>query len=238
MPFFDDNGIDEDALRSPIWGTFSLVKNNIEVLVALNVIWSVALLPIIAGVAAWNWPAWLRLALFLLGLIALGAATGVLFGLASVVCQQEPLSLERVREAVRAYALDGLQRLAPLYGIFGLGLIVISLAGKTHFVLLEVPVQLVLLWLLIAALYWGPLFVAYPGHSPWFLLKRSLLLVWRYPAPTTRTGLVVLALIMLGIISLAGVFLIIPALIAILQTFRYRELAVRSERSRHKFALP
>ena len=238
MPFFDDNGIDEDALRSPIWGTFALIKDNIEVLVALNAIWSVALLPIIAGVAVWVWPFWLRLALFLLGLIALGAATGVLFGLANVICQREPLTLERVREAIRSYALDGLQRLAPLYGSFGLGLIVILLTGMTHLVFLEVLVQLVLLWLLIAALYWGPLFVAYSGHSPWFLLKRSLLLVWRYPAPTLRTGLVVLALAVLGIISLAGVFLIIPALVAILQTFRYRELAVRSERQRHKFALP
>ncbi len=233
MPFFDDNAPDESALRSPVWSSFAIVKDNLERLIAVNLFWSLQLLPALVALAfSWWWP-WLRI-LFVLGsATSLAASTGVLYGMVKRVCEQEPLSLDLLRDTFRELALPSMRKLAPLYGTGGVCLFLVLLVPITRSLALEVAVYYCAILLLVLSMYWGPLFADNPDVSAWTMFKRSVLFVWRYPAQTVISGFVILFALALGAISIGGIFLIVPVLIAILQTRRYQEVAER-EHLRHE----
>src|SRR5205085_934565 len=85
MPFFDDTGVGDDALRSPVWGAFGLLFEHLEQLVALNVGWALQIVPLLAALVFHAWPAWLWDLLMLYSIVALVVATGMLYRLVALV---------------------------------------------------------------------------------------------------------------------------------------------------------
>ncbi|HLI70418.1 MAG TPA: hypothetical protein VKV19_11730 [Ktedonobacteraceae bacterium] len=235
MPFLDDIDGDDDALQHPIWGAFALLKDNLERLMMANIGWSLQLLPAIAALAFPQLPFVVRLLLLLYSAIALTPATGILYTWMARVNQRETLRLEMLREDFRNLALPSLLRLAPLFGLLGIGYAVIVLLGLVHILLLDVLARFGLLVLLVCALYWGPLFAEYPGRSPFSILRQSLLLIWNYPGQTAVTGLFVILIAAGGVISIAGFFLIAPVIVALLQTRRCFALLAREQARQKKF---
>jgi hypothetical protein len=227
MPFFHDTGADDEALERPIWGVFALVKDNLERVMLANIGWALQLLPALAALAFPQLPLALRLVLLFYSLTALAPATALLYIWMGRVCQGELLRLEMLKEDLREQLVPSLRRLAPLFGILGLSYVLIVLLSFAHLVLLDTLARFLFIILLVCALHWGPLFAEYPGHSVFFLLRKSLLLVWRYPGPTLLTGLVVLLVALLGLLTVVTFFVIAPAVLALLQTRRCLELLAR-----------
>lgn len=232
MPFLDDSGANDEALQHPTWGVFALLKDNLERMVAVNVGWSLQLLPAIAALAFPQLPLVVRVLFTLYSAAMLIPASGVLFVWMARVNQHEALHLDLLKEDFRRLALPSLLCLAPLFGLLGICYLAIVLLSLLHILLLDVLARFTLLVLLVSALYWGPLFAASPGRLPFFLLRQSLLLVWKYPAPTLATGLLVVLVAAIGIGSIAGFFLIAPVVGALLQTRRCAALLAR-EQARH-----
>lgn len=235
MPFLQDIGADDEALQRPIWGVFALIKDNLERLVAVNIGWTIQLLPALAAFGFPNLPTVLRIVMLLYSATALAPATGLFFVWMGRICRQEPLRLETFKEDMRALMLPSLVSLAPLFGSLGICYIALLLLGLVHILLLDILIRFAFLVLLVCALYWGPLFAEYPGRSPFFLLRQSLLLVWLYPGPTALTGLVALLAMILGVISLGGFFLIVPVVVALLQTRRFYELMGREQARQRRY---
>jgi hypothetical protein len=227
MPFLDDIGADEEALQRPIWGVFALVKDNLERVLVANLAWSVQLLPAMAALAFPQLPLVLRVVLIAYSALALTPATALLFVWMARVNQSEMLRLEMLREDVRELLLPGLLCLAPLFGLLGMAYFAVVLLSFAHLLLLDVLARFGLLILLASALYWGPLFAAYPGRSPFYLLRCSLMLLWCYPGATIATGLLALLVAGVGVFSVAGFFLIAPVVAALLLTRRCCALLTR-----------
>ncbi len=227
MPFFDDNAPDESALRSPIWGAFALVKDNIEKLIAVNMFWAFQLVPILIAVAFPGMWTVLRIVLAIVSATTLAASTGVLYAIAKYVCEGEPVTIDLFRDCWRSYALPSARILAPLYGTLGVVLVLILLSPFTQFLPLQVLLDYLALMLFALSFYWGPLFADQPDASAWQIFKRGARLFWRYPAPTLLSGALIVFLLGIGIFSVAGMLLIIPIIVALLQTRRYQEVASR-----------
>ena len=51
--------------------------------------------------------------------------------------------------------------------------------------------------------------------------------MWRYPAETFVTGLVAAVALVVGMVSIGGLVLIVPVVIALLHTQRYLDLVAR-----------
>jgi hypothetical protein len=234
MPFLDNNGPDEEALRHPIWSVFALTKDNLERLIATNVFWSAQLIPAFCALAfpgLWIGP---RVLLILGSATLLAASTGVLYGMMKAVCEYEILTIELLGTMIRTLALPGLRKLAPLYGTFGLCLVAIMLSPLIPGAfLIQVLLSYLALTLVFCSFYWGPLFAADPTASIWTLFKRSVHFAWRYPGRTLVSWLAILLVLVPGVLSIVGLMLIVPALVALLQTRRYQELG-EHERERRK----
>jgi hypothetical protein len=229
MPFLYDMGTDDEVLQRPVRGTFALIKDNLERLLAINVGWTLQILPALAALGFPQLPDALRVLLLLYSATALAPATGLLFVWMSRVCQQEPLRLDSLKEDLRALTLPALLHLAPLYGSLGVCYLAIVFLGLLHVLLLDVLLRFLLLALAMCALYWGALFAEYPVYSPLFLLHQSLLLLWRYPGTTLLLGLLVLLIAGLGVFSIVGFFLLMPVLVALVQTRCYQALLGREQ---------
>ncbi len=237
MPFFEDIGADDEVLDRPIWGVFALLKDNLERLIAANLGWSLHLLPAIVALGFPALPLAIRLLLISYSFVALVPATGMLFRLMAHVCQYEPLTLDIVKEDFHELVLPGFISLAPLFGLLGVLFWTTLLVATLHILFLDTLIRLVFLLLLVCSLYCGALFAEYPGRSALFLLRRSARLVWRYPGPSALTGSVALLAMLLGVISVGGLFLIVPVVVALLQTRRYYELQQREQRRQHRHAV-
>lgn len=229
MPFLNDIGQDDEVLQRPIWGVFALVKDNLERMLMTNIGWSLQLMPAIAALAFPQLPLVARVLLALYSAVMLTPATGILFVWMARVNQRETLRLEMLKEDFRTLALPSVLCLAPLFASLGLWYLLILLFGLAHVLLLDVLARFALIVLLMSAVYWGPLFAEYPDRSPLFLLRRSLLLVWRYPGTTLLTGLLALLIAGVGVLSIAGFFLIMPVVAALVLTRRSFILLARED---------
>lgn len=234
MPFFEDIGADDEALQRPIWGAFALVKDNLEGLILANIGWALQLLPAVLAFCFVMLPLFVRIIFVLYSLVAIVPATGVLFKLMARVCQYETLRMDIVREDFRAVVRSSFVSLSPLAGALALIFWLSIFSSSLHIFLLDVLLRFTLLFLLVCSLYWGALFVEYPGRSALFLLRKSALLVWRYPLPTFQTGIVVVLALVLGAISIGGLVLIVPVVMALLQTRRCHTLLVQEALRRQR----
>lgn len=221
MPFFDNTGVDPNVERGPLWGAFATLFDQIERMIALNIAWSAQFIPLLLTAMFPDWPPVIRVVLVVYSALALAAGLGMLYGLIRAAVEGEPLTFDLVREAWRSYALPGLLTLAPLYGIFG---VLLNLSSSGGFVL-EVVARLLILLLFVCSHYWGVMLAEQPQQSVITILWRSVLLVWRKPGRSLLlTGMVGLALA-IGTISVGGLFLIVPVLVALLQTHLYRAIS-------------
>jgi hypothetical protein len=224
MAFFGDIGAREEE-RGPIWGPFAVVRENVERLVVVNVAWAVQLIPGILALAFPGLPGWVRVVMGVYSATAAIPATGVLFALALAATRGEHLSLELAGEKLRELAVPSFRTLAPLYGVFGALIWGAVLVGPAVPVVTTVATLGCLLWYLCAT-YWGPLFVGRPGGSAWSLAAESVRLVWRFPAETLATALAATVALVVGFVSVGGLVLIVPVVIALLQTRRYLDVTM------------
>lgn len=223
MPFFDDTGanINADAReRNPLWSPFSIIADQLERLIVLNIAWSIQWIPALVAFAWTELPALLRVGLISYTLIAYAPATVVLYGMARFAAQGEPLTLDLARDVLRERGLNGAKALMPLIGLLG-GLI---LGSSIPVTLISALCQLGLMLALVCGNYWGALIAAGNVRHALELLTRSLRLAWRYPAHTLLLSGAVLVAVVLGTISIGGWVLIIPVVIALLQTQMFRSL--------------
>jgi hypothetical protein len=220
VPFLDDIG-PRDERRGPIWAAFATVAEQVERMVAANVVWAIQLAPGVLALAFPGWPGWLRVLLGLYSATVVIPATAVLFGLAAEACRGQHVDAGLAGELLRSYAGRSIGTLAPLYGTFG---VLVWLAVLAHALDLGFAVAaltlLILLWS-VCATYWGPLFVDQPSLSAVGIARASVSLVWRRPEQTLATWCMVAVAWVVGVISIGGLVLIVPMLVVILQTHRY-----------------
>ena len=230
MPFVADIETRDDS-RGPIWGPFAVIRDNVELLLVLNLGWSLQLLPGVLALAFPQLPPWLRLAMGVYSATALIPATGVLYALTLAAARGEQLSMELAILSWRALALPSLRILTPLYGGFGLLIWLAILIGPTVPVVTTLATLACLLWYL-GAIYWGPMLAVAPDTDVVSVIRGSLRLVWRYPVETFVTGLVGAVALIVGMISIGGLVLIVPVVIALLHTQRYLDLLAREGAAR------
>jgi hypothetical protein len=225
MPFVADIET-RDESRGPIWGPFAVIRDNVELLLVLNLGWSLQLLPGVLALAFPQLPLWLRLTMGIYSATALIPATGVLYALTLAAARGEQVSLELAIQSLRDLALPSFRTLTPLYGVFGVLIWMAIIAGPAMPVLTTLATLTCLLWYLCAT-YWGPMLAVDPGADVASVLRGSILLVWRYPAETFVTGLVAAVALLVGMVSIGGLVLIVPVVIALLHTQRYLDLVAR-----------
>lgn len=208
----------------PIWGAFALVREQVERLVAVNLLWSVQLLPGVAGLALQGWPLPLRMLLVGYSALAAPPATLVVYALVRGVCEGEEVKGEDVVDAFRTLTLPSFRSLAPLLvTLGGLGWAAAVVSGQL--LLLDVLLRLALLFGFVCALFWGPLLVDAPRLSPWGLLARSVRLVLRAPGRALGTFSVSLLAVAVMVVSVGGLFLLAFVLLALFGTLRYLEVS-------------
>jgi hypothetical protein len=225
MPFVADIETRDDS-PGPIWGPFAVIRDHIETLVVLNLGWSMQLLPGVLALAFPQLPLWLRLAMELYSATAVIPATGVLYALTLAATRGEPVSKELAILSWRRLALPSFKTLAPLYGVFGVLIWLAILAGPSVPLVTTLATLACLLWYLCAT-YWGPMLAFDPDADVVSVARGSLRLVWRYPAETFVTGLVAAVALIIGMVSIGGLVLIVPVVIALLHTQRYLGLLAR-----------
>jgi hypothetical protein len=235
MPFFDTTGVNRDRDEGPLWNAFVTLRDQLERLITLNLAWSLQLIPGVVALAFPSVPLGLKIGLLLYSAIVLGPVTGLLFGLAARATDGEHLGIESAKSTLREFAGPSARTLAPLYGLLSLlGWTTLQLgevgidAGAALY-LLAVGLRLLLLLLAICALYWGPMVVDRPDLSTWAVMARSARLVLGFPGRTLLVGAAVLLVATIGVISVGGLFLIVPVLIALLQTEMYRMASYSSK---------
>jgi hypothetical protein len=171
-------------------------------------------------------PFWLRIAMVLYSATVAIPATGVLFALVQAASLGEHLSLELAIQQARRLALPSFRILTPLYGVFGVLIWLAVLLGTALPAVTTLATLAALLWYL-CAVYWGPLLVRYPAAGAPFVAGRAVKLVSRYPAETLATGLVAAVALIIGLISIGGLFLIVPVVVALLHAQRYLDVMSR-----------
>src|SRR3954462_12740490 len=160
MPFIVDIET-RDAPRGPIWGPFAVIRDNVELLLILNLGWSLQLMPGVLALAFPPLPLWLRLAMGIYSATALIPATGVLYAMTLAVVRGEHVSLDLAMVSLRDLALPSFRTLAPLYGVFGVLIWLAIIVGPAMPLLTTLTTLACLLWYLCAT-YWGPILVVHP----------------------------------------------------------------------------
>lgn len=219
MPFLDDTGVDTGE-RSPLWSPFAIIADQLERLIVLNIAWAVQWIPALAAFAWSELPAVVRLVLIGYTLIAYAPATVVLYGMTRRAALGDPLDLHLALDLLRTRSIDGAKALVPLIGLIG----ALILGSAIPIVLISALCQLGLMLTLVVSNYWGALIAADSLSDPRRLLVASIRLTWKFPAQTALLTGAVLIAALLGTISIGGWVLIIPVVIALLQTQMTRTL--------------
>lgn len=218
MPFFDDSGVKLEEFPGPLWRVFGLFGEQIERLIAVNLAWSVQLLPAIVAFAFPDLPLAVRAVLTVCTLAALPPASAWLVSMVIDASRQEALNVALARERWQQAAWPGLRTLGPLLGL--LGLLWWSAAQLTGagLDLLAALVFLALLVVANSANYWGLLTVLHPDWLAPRVCAEALRLWWRHPVPTLLLSGMVLIAGLIGMLSVGGLFLAVPVIVVLLQT--------------------
>jgi hypothetical protein len=232
MPFFDDTGVDQETRRGPFWGAFATLRDQPERLVAVNIAWSIHLLPGIISFGFPEIPLVLRILLFVYSGVAMTPATALLYTLVSRAVQTEPLTLDMVRDMLRGLIVPSFRALGPLLGgisvLFWLAVFFETLpidpAWRPIMLVASTIAQFMLLVGFTCAAYWGILFVEQPNQSALALLRRSLRVTLAYPGRTVMVTLASGLALVVGAFSVGGLFLIVPVVMALLQVHMYYDI--------------
>ncbi len=221
MPFFDDSGPRPEEEHSPLWRSFALVKDQLERLILLNLIWAAQGLPLLLAFAVEQIATPLRFVLVLYTALALPPATATLFAALADLSAGATLDGEMLWQHLRAQFRPAFLKLLPLFSLFYWLALLAGLSAARGWLLVDVLARLGFLLLLVLAMTWGPLLVYRPELSAWGIFRQSLRHFWRFPAPTLGMGLASLLALLLGLVSVAGWLLIVPVLIALFQVQLY-----------------
>jgi hypothetical protein len=230
MPFVADLEA-RDEPRGPLWGPFALIRDNVERFVALNLAWSAQLVPGLLALAFPQLPLGLRVVMGLYSATIAIPATGTLYALVLAATRGELLSVDLARDLWREIAIPSFRVLAPLFGLFGLLIWLALLVGSAYPVVTTLATLIGLLWYLCAT-YWGPLLASDPHASMRSIAVDTVTLVLRFPLETLATALVAAMALLIGFVSIGGLFLIVPVAVTLLQTLRLLDLMSRVEISR------
>ncbi len=225
MPFFDDSGPKPEQERNIFWRSISLVGDQLERMVILNIAWSVQSLP---ALVAWVIPALpdgVRIALTLYSAVAFLPATMVLFAALNDTNKGTPLSLDMAKEVFKLYWLDSYLKLLPLVSLFYWLWLGASIAEQNMWLIIDVLARLLILCLAVIAIYWGPLLVNKRQLSALGIFVESIRLFWRKPARTLFASALCFIAILIGVISIGGLYLIVPVLLALIQIQNFNSTA-------------
>jgi hypothetical protein len=227
MPFQDDTGITLDEHRGPLWSVFAIFGSQLERLILLNLGWALQLVPAMAALILAGLPIPVRVLMVVYTGMAVPPATAVMYGMCSCAADEDMLHIDLLTEVFKDMAWPGLRTLAPLLGSLGLVAWLAQQANAAGLFPVSALLQIALLIMLVTANYWGPLLIVHPDRPAHELFAMALRLVWYYPAPTALLSLVVLVTGVIGAISIGGLFLAIPVIIALLQIQMFRRLTRR-----------
>ncbi|GCE12074.1 hypothetical protein [Tengunoibacter tsumagoiensis] len=235
MPFFadiDDTEGDNGAHLHPVVNAFAFTKDHLERVVALNLVWSVQVVPLLIGLVWVQGWLWLRLVLMVASLISMAITAGGLYGVIYQMYQGEFLTKELVIDKYRELTRPGLRALLPLYALYGLCPVLIILGQISQVLSAQILTYYAALVVFACSIFWGPLFVEDPQKQSWQIGLRSFRLLWRYPVIMAGVGLMALMTLLFGIVSVGGFLLIAPSFIVVLQTCLYGDIATKESRRR------
>lgn len=219
MPFLDDIGPRDDP-RGTVWATFATIGEQVERLVVVNLAWALQLVPGLAALAFPELPLWARAALGLYSATAVPPATAVLHGLAAEAGRRQHIDVDLARQYLRTHGARSLRTLAPLYGIGGvLAWLAAAAAGYRADAALTLVTFALLVWSVVSV-QWGPLFAADPDQPMLQLARQGIRLTLRRPEATLGTWALSGLFLLVGLVSIGGLCLVVPILIAVLQTHR------------------
>jgi hypothetical protein len=218
MPFLDDTGIREEIDRGPFWSAFATFGGQLERMVAVNILWALQLAPAVLAMLLIGAPDVLRWALILYTAAAIPPATIVLYALMRRATESEPIESGLIRELLEQFLIPSYRAFAPLLGFLGFVLWLINTTNEAGLQIVSVPLQVVFLLLLTSANYWGPLLTQHPEWSAPAIIQQSLNFIWHAPGRSLLVSGVVLLALILGAISIGGLVLAIPVIVALLQT--------------------
>jgi hypothetical protein len=217
MPFFDDAGIAVENHRGPVIGGLAAFGDQVERMVGLSLAWAATLLPAAVAFAAPSLPAGVRAVLLVVSSLAVVPASGALYALAAAAVDGDEVGVRMAVSTVRSTWLSSLRVLGPLYGVVVALALTAVLATGLHPVPAVVS-QIVLLLALTVSMSWGPLLVQIPDATALGVLRGSVLLAWRNPGLIARVGLATLVFAALGALTIAGMALAVPAVLALLHS--------------------
>ncbi|MCC7206063.1 MAG: hypothetical protein IT323_02080 [Anaerolineae bacterium] len=225
MPFFDDSGVCVEEERTALERTFALAREQLERLITLNLLWALQGVPLLI---AWAFPTpdAVRVILTFYSVLAIPPATATMYAMLARVCAGEPIDRHQLTDCAKGHALNGLLKLMPLYSLFFWLALLMNAATTGGWLALDVLARLLFLLLATLSLYWGPALAAHPEWSLVELVTRAARLFWRSPGQTLLLGGACLIATLLGVISIAGLVLIVPVLIILLQTEFYRSVTI------------
>lgn len=220
MPFFDDSGARPEQERSAVWRSFALIKDQLERLILINLLWALQAVPLLVALV-FELPFALRVALSAYSALVLAPATATLFAVVADLSEGVPLDAAMLWGHFKEQIKPGFLKLLPLLSLFYWLALLAGYASGRGWLAVDVLAQLVFLLLLVLSLSWGPLLVCEPQLQAWGILSRSVQRLLKFPGRTLLLGLVCLLALALGIVSIAGLMLIVPVLIALFQVQFY-----------------
>ncbi len=225
MPFQDDAGVNLDEHRGPLWRAFGLFGDQLERMVVINMFWAIHLLPAFAALGFSSIPFVVRLVLILYTVSVMPLVSAWMYGMIVAVSELEPVTWGLAKDVWRRQAWVGLRTLGPLVGLIGMLVWLIVMSLDSQILLLSVLLELLLIFVLVSANYWGPMMAYYPEWSAPRLLYEAGMLVWQYPAPSLLIFVAVALTSLLGVISVGGITLAVPVFVALLQTQMFLRIA-------------
>lgn len=199
--------------RDALFGVFNLFGSQVERLVLLNALFAIQFLPLLLAVAL-PLPIWIRLLLITYTSMASVLGVAVLYRMLAHIFEQDLVSPGLLFDLLQTTWRDAYTTWLPLVMFWTVyAFIALQQASGVLAILLQVG-----LWIgLVSANYWGPIFVRQPHLSSWGIMMESLRLSWRHPIETLLVTGTVLLVALIGAMSIAGLFLAIPVLVAMLQ---------------------
>lgn len=217
MPFVDDAGIIRENHRGPIIDALAVFGEQVERMIAVSVAWAATLFPALVAAAFPQIPGVVRIGLVATTCVSGAVATAALYAVARHALSGDQVCVADAKAAVREQCLPGLRVLAPLAALPIL-LASAAIVAATHgLTAVQVGLQAGLGVLVVCGVYWGPLTVSVPDATALGVLRGSVHIAWRNPGASVKIAAATALLALLGVVTVAGAVLAVPAAVALVQ---------------------
>jgi len=207
--------------------SIALWRAQWKAMLLLNFAWVAQAAPLFLALAFITWPYAIRIVLSIYSVLALILAAATLFGTLNQVSDGAQLNLSLVWQSLKSQFTNAYLNLLPLYSLFFWLLLADRWAIEKTLFVEATLIRLVFLILGVLSLYWGPAMVEVPALSAIGLFIASYKLLWHRPGKTLQAGLLSLLALLLGILTVAGVLLIAPVLVVLIQIQLFRAVTVK-----------